>query len=53
VPEYLGVIVSSRITKSGPISTGDTVHVVVVRTGPGYAGNPGHPGHGEIVAVVC
>jgi hypothetical protein len=53
VPEYLGVIVSSRITKSGPISTGDTVHVVVVRTGPGYAGNPGHPGNGEIVAVVC
>jgi hypothetical protein len=29
------------------------VHVVVVRTDAGYAGDPGHPGTGTVVGVVC
>jgi hypothetical protein len=29
------------------------VHVVVVRTDAGYAGDPGHAATGEVVGVVC
>lgn len=53
VPEYLAVIVSGRITKSGSVIAGDVRHIVIVRTNAGYAGNPGHAGTGRIVSVVC
>jgi hypothetical protein len=49
IPEYMAVIVSSMITKTGPAITGNIVHVVIVRTNPGYASDPGHPGTGTIV----
>ena len=47
------VIVSSHITKKGPVITGDIVHIVLVHTNPGYAPNPGHPGTGTIVSTIC
>ena len=47
------VIVSSRITKKGPVISGDIVHIIVVRTNAGYAGNPGHPGTGVILRTIC
>ena len=53
VPEYMGVIVSTKVTKSGSLLTGDIKEVVVVRTNPGYSSNPGHPATGTVVAVVC
>jgi hypothetical protein len=49
----MAVIVSSSIDKSGSTISGDTVHIVVVHTTPGYAPNPGHAGTGTVVAVIC
>jgi nitrous oxidase accessory protein NosD len=53
VPQYMAVIVSSSIGMSGTTITGNTVHVVVVKTNPGYAPDPGHRGTGTVVGVVC
>lgn len=53
VPQYMAVIVSGSIGKSGSSIRGDTVHVVVVKTNPGYAADPGHAGTGTVVAVLC
>jgi hypothetical protein len=49
----MAVIVSGSIGKSGPSIGGNTVHVVVVKTNPGYASNPGHAGTGTVVGIVC
>ena len=49
----MAVIVSSHITKKGPVITGDIVHIVLVTTKPGYGPNPGHPGTGTIVSQLC
>jgi hypothetical protein len=53
LPAYIGVIVSSSITKVPPLLVGNTPHIVIVRTNPGYSSNPGHAGTGTVVAVVC
>jgi hypothetical protein len=53
LPEYMAVIVTSSISKSGSQISGDTQHVVVVKTNPGYAGNPGSAGTGTVVATIC
>jgi hypothetical protein len=53
LPAFMGVVVSSRITKSGPAESGDVPAIVVVQTNPGYAPNPGHPGTGIVIAVYC
>ena len=47
VPDYMAVIVSSSITKSGWKITGDTVHMVIVHTSSGW-----HSGTGTVVAAV-
>ena len=52
-PAYLAIIVSSLITKSGSTISGDTPHLVIVKTNPGYQGNPGHAGTGTITSVIC
>ena len=49
----MAVIVSSHITKRGPVISGDIVHIVLVQTNPGYGPNPGHPGTGSIVSTLC
>jgi hypothetical protein len=49
----MAVIVSSHITKSGPVISGNIVHIVLVRTNPGYGPNPGHLGTGTIIGQVC
>ena len=46
-------IVSSQITQTGSVISGDTTMVVDVAVDPGYAGNPGHPGTGIVVGVEC
>jgi hypothetical protein len=53
VADVVRVVVSSAITKSGPVISGDTAKVVLVQTDPGYGPNPGHPGTGTVVSVVC
>jgi hypothetical protein len=53
LPAYMAVIVTSAASKSGSTISGNTVHIVVVKTNPGYAPNPGHAGTGTVVAVVC
>jgi hypothetical protein len=53
LPAHMGVIVSSTITKSGSQLSGDTAHIVVVKTDPGYGPNPGHPGTGTVEAQFC
>jgi hypothetical protein len=53
VPADMTVIVSSLITKSGPIISGDVPKMVIVHTDPGYSPNPGHAGTGTVTAVVC
>ena len=53
LPEYIAVIVSNHITKSGSTISGNTPEVVVVKTNSGYAPNPGHAGTGKVVGVVC
>ena len=57
LPAYMGVIVTSRYSQSGSLISGNTVHIVIVKTDPGYDPgiypNPGHPGTGKVVATVC
>jgi hypothetical protein len=53
VPSMMAVIVSSHISKRGPVISGDIVHIVMVQTNPGYGPNPGHRGTGTIVATLC
>jgi hypothetical protein len=53
IPQYIGVVVTSGVTKSGSTISGDVKRIVVVKTDPGYAGNPAHPGTGKVVAVAC
>jgi hypothetical protein len=53
LPAYMGVIVSSKISQSGSQISGNTVHIVVVKTNSGYAPDPGHAGTGTVVAQVC
>ncbi len=47
------MVVSSTITKTGPVISGDTTEVVLVQIDPGYEGDPGHPGTGTVVSVLC
>jgi TolB protein len=53
VPGFMAVIAASKITQSGSVISGNAPEVVVVRTNPGYAPNPGHVGTGTVVAIVC
>lgn len=53
LPAFMGVIVTSSATQSGSTITGTIVHIVIVKTNPGYSPNPGHAGTGTVVAVVC
>jgi hypothetical protein len=49
----MAVIVTSSVDKSGSTISGNNVHIVIVKTDPGYAANPGHAGTGTVVAVIC
>jgi hypothetical protein len=53
IPADITVIVSSLITKSGPIISGDGHKMVIVHTDSGYGPAPGHEGTGTVTAVVC
>ena len=53
VPSYMGVLVSSSISLAGSTYSGNDPKIVVVKTNPGYAPSPGHPGTGTYVATHC
>jgi hypothetical protein len=49
----IAVTVSSQVTKQGSTISGDTTHVVVVKTNPACGPEPGQPGTGTVVAQAC
>jgi hypothetical protein len=49
----MGVIVASSIQTDGSVITGDVRKIIVVKTNPGYGPTPGHPGTGQVVAILC
>jgi hypothetical protein len=49
----MGVLVSSAANKTGSSIGGNTTSIVVVEVDPGYAGNPGKPGRGTVIATFC
>ena len=53
LPSYMGILVSTRVVKSGSTVSGDVLSIVVVKTDSGYRANPGHDGTGTIVAQFC
>ena len=53
LPSYMGVIASTTVGKSGSAISGDGPVIVVVKTNPGYANDPGHAGTGTVVATYC
>jgi uncharacterized repeat protein (TIGR01451 family) len=53
VPTYMGVLVTSSVTKSGSTISGNYVHIVVVKVNPGYQPQPMFYGTGTIVATYC
>ena len=53
LPTYMAVVVTSSIAGDRPRVSGNTASVVVVRTDPDYAPDPGAAGTGAVVAVVC
>ncbi len=53
LPAFMGVIATSSSTQNGSAISGNTLHIVIVRTNPGYAPDSGHAGTGTVVAVVC
>ena len=53
VPAYMGVVVASKVTKSGSTFSGDVKKVVVVKTDGGYGSTSSGSGTGKVVAVVC
>jgi hypothetical protein len=53
VPREMAVIVSSKIVQTGHTIMGDIAAIVLVKTNPGYAPNPGHAGTGTVTGVLC
>lgn len=53
IPQLMSVIVSSSVTKNGPVISGNVEKIIIVETEPGYGSSPGHRGYGRVVAIVC
>jgi len=47
------VIVSTSITQSGSVISGNIPELVVIHTDPGYMPDPGHLGTGTVISIVC
>ena len=50
LPAYIAVIVTSTVTQAGSQISGNTAHIVIVKTNTGYDPNAGHAGTGTVVA---
>jgi len=53
VPSYVAVLVTSSVSQSGSVVSGTVSEIVVVSTNPGYLNDPGDPGFGTVVAILC
>ena len=53
LPTFMAVLVTSSSTKSGSQISGNTPHIVLVKTAAGYDANPGHAGTGTVIATLC
>jgi hypothetical protein len=53
LPGVIEVIVADKVIQKGATITGTIVHIVVVHVDTGYTNQPGTPGTGTIVGVVC
>ncbi len=52
-PDFMGVVVSRNTSQSKSVVSGDIKEIVIVKNDPGYAPDPGHPGSGTIVGILC
>jgi hypothetical protein len=53
IPAYMATAAASSANKSGSSIAGDIAKIVIVKTDPGYAADPGHAGTGTIIATLC
>ena len=53
VPDYLAVLVSSKVTQNGSTLSGTATHVVIVHVAPGFTGDLSNTGSGTVVATLC
>jgi hypothetical protein len=53
LPDFMGVIVTDSYGQTGSAISGNTVHIVIVKTNPGYRPDPGHAGTGTVTQQAC
>ena len=53
VPSFVAVLVTSSVSQAGSVVSGTVSEIVVVSTNPGYLNDPGDPGTGTVVAILC
>jgi len=53
VPSFMAVAVTGSVSQSGSVVSGTVSEIVVVSTNPGYVNDPGNPGTGTVVAILC
>lgn len=53
VPTYTAMLVSSSITKDESKINGNSIHVALVRTDPGYGPTPEQAATGTVVYMIC
>ena len=53
VPQFMAVIVSSSVQTDGSVITGNVKKIVIIQTDSGYGPAVGHPGTGQVVAIIC
>jgi hypothetical protein len=53
VPSYVAILVTSSVSQAGSVVSGTVSEIVVVSTNPGYLNDPGDPGTGTVVAILC
>ena len=53
LPSYMAVAVASHVTKSGAEISGDTVHIVIVKTDGGHDPEDGQAATGQVVGTFC
>ena len=53
VPSYMGTVVTSKVSKTATAISGNIIHIVVIKTNPGYQPSRGRPGTGTVVATSC
>jgi hypothetical protein len=52
-PSFVAVLVTSSVSQAGSVVSGTVSEIVVVSTDPGYLSDPGDPGTGTVVAILC